>query len=152
MKKDIIEIAQNRKARFNYEILEVFEAGLVLKGTEVKSLRQKMGTIGDAYARIRDGEAWIVGMNISLYDRGNIFNHEPLRERKLLLHKSEIRRLTGKLREKGYTLVPLRLYIKEGKVKVELALARGKALHDKRQTIQKRDADRDMQREIKRYT
>jgi len=152
MKKEIIEIAQNRKARFNYEILEVFEAGLVLKGTEVKSLRQKMGNIGDAYARIRDGEAWLVGMNISLYDRGNQFNHDPLRERKLLLHKSEIRRLTGKLKEKGYTLVPLRLYIREGKVKVELGLGRGKAEHDKRQTIQKRDAERDMQREIKRYT
>ena len=152
MKDEIIEIAQNRKARFNYEIIETFEAGLVLRGTEVKSIRQKQANIAESYARIKNGEAFIVGMNISVYERGNIFNHEPLRERKLLMHKSEIKRLTGKLKEKGYTLVPLRLYFKSGRVKIELALAKGKAVHDKRRTIQKRDMDRDMQREIKRYT
>lgn len=152
MKEDIIEIAQNRKARFNYEIIETFEAGLVLRGTEVKSIRMKHANIADSYAKVKNGEAFLVGMNISLYESGNIFNHEPLRERKLLLHKSEIKRLTGKLKEKGYTLVPLRLYFKSGRVKMELALAKGKAEYDKRRTIQKRDADRDMQREIKRYT
>ncbi len=152
MKDEIIEIARNRKAHFNYEIIEIFEAGLVLRGTEVKSIRQKHVNIAESYARIKNGEAFVVGMNISVYERGNIFNHEPLRERKLLMHKSEIKRLTGKLKEKGYTLVPLRLYFKSGRVKIELALAKGKAVHDKRKTIQKRDMDRDMQREIKRYT
>jgi len=152
MKDEIIEIARNRKAHFNYEIIEIFEAGLVLRGTEVKSIRQKNVNIAESYARIKNGEAFVVGMNISVYERGNIFNHEPLRERKLLMHKSEIKRLTGKLKEKGYTLVPLRLYFKSGRVKIELALAKGKAVHDKRKTIQKRDMDRDMQREIKRYT
>lgn len=152
MKDEITEIARNRKAHFNYEIIEIFEAGLVLRGTEVKSIRQKNVNIAESYARIKNGEAFVVGMNISVYERGNIFNHEPLRERKLLMHKSEIKRLTGKLREKGYTLVPLRLYFKSGRVKIELALAKGKAVHDKRRTIQKRDMDRDMQREIKRFT
>ena len=151
MSDEIIEILRNKKARFEYEILDTFEAGIVLKGTEVKSIRQKHVNIQEAYARIKNGEVFLVGMNISLYEKGNFFNHEPLRERKLLLHKQEIRRLTGKLAERGYTLVPLRMYIKNGKVKIELGLARGKNVHDKRKTIQERDMKRDMQREIKKY-
>jgi len=123
----------------------------VLKGTEVKSIRQKNVNIQESYAYIKDGEVYIIGMNISLYDRGNFFNHEPLRERKLLLHKYEIKKLIGKLNERGYTLVPLRMYIKNGKVKMELGLAKGKNTHDKRRTIQDRDMKRDMQREIKKY-
>ncbi len=151
MADDIIEIVKNKKARFEYEILDTFEAGIVLKGTEVKSIRQKKVSIQESYAKIKNGEVFIVGMNISHYDKGNYFNHDPLRERKLLLHKQEIKRLTGKLAERGFTLVPLRLYIKNGKVKLELGLAKGKNIHDKRKTIQDRDMKRDMQREIKKY-
>ncbi|HNX23101.1 MAG TPA: SsrA-binding protein SmpB [Spirochaetota bacterium] len=151
MSDNIIEILRNKKARFEYEILDTYEAGVVLKGTEVKSIRQKNVNIQESYAYIKNGEVYIIGMNISLYDRGNFFNHEPLRERKLLLHKYEIKKLIGKLNERGYTLVPLRMYIKNGKVKMELGLAKGKNTHDKRRTIQDRDMKRDMQREIKKY-
>ncbi|HOP62581.1 MAG TPA: SsrA-binding protein SmpB [Spirochaetota bacterium] len=151
MSDDIVEIIRNKKARFEYEILDTFEAGIVLKGTEVKSVRQKNVNIQESYARIKNGEVFLVGMNISPYDKGNRFNHDPLRERKLLLHKQEIKRLTGKLAERGFTLVPLRMYMKNGKVKVELGLARGKNVHDKRKTIQERDMKRDMQRDIKKY-
>jgi len=151
MSDDIVEIIRNKKARFEYEILDTFEAGVVLKGTEVKSVRQKNVNIQESYARIKNGEVFLVGMNISPYDKGNRFNHDPLRERKLLLHKQEIKRLTGKLAERGFTLVPLRMYMKNGKVKVELGLARGKNVHDKRKTIQERDMKRDMQRDIKKY-
>jgi len=152
MADHFIDIIKNKKARFNYEIIENFEAGIVLKGTEVKSLRQKKVSIQESYARINDGEVFIVGLTISAYEMGNRYNHEPDRERKLLLHKHEIKRLTGKLKEKGYTLVPLRLYFKNGKVKMELGLGKGKAAYDKRKTIQKRDQDRDMQRDMKNYT
>ena len=145
------EVIKNKKARFEYEIFDTFEAGIVLRGTEVKSVRLKKVNIQDSYARVKNGEVFIVGMNISVYDQGNRFNHEPTQERKLLLHKHEIKRLTGKLQERGYTLVPLKMYFKNGKVKIELGLAKGKALFDKRKTIQKRDLDRDMQREIKKY-
>ncbi len=148
----IQEIIRNKKARFNYEILETFEAGIVLKGTEVKSLRQKKVSIQEAYARITDGEVYIVGLTISHYLQANRFNHEPDRERKLLLHRQEIKRLIGKLKEKGYTLVPLRLYFKNGRAKVEIGLGRGKAKYDKREAIKKRDSDRDMARDLKRYT
>ncbi len=151
MSDDIIEIIRNKKARFNYEILDVFEAGIVLKGTEVKSIRQKRVSIQESYARVINNEVFLVGLNISLYDMGNRFNHEPQRDRKLLLHKQEIKRLIGKLKEKGLTLVPLRMYIKRGKVKVELGLGRGKNVHDKRKTIQERDMKRDLQREMKKY-
>lgn len=151
MPDNVIEILKNKKARFEYEILDTYEAGIVLKGTEVKSIRQKKVNIQESYARIYKGEVYLVGMNISLYEMGNYFNHEPLRERKLLLHKYEIKKLIGKLNERGYTLVPLRMYIKNGKVKLELGLARGKNTHDKRRTIQDRDMKRDMQREIKKY-
>jgi SsrA-binding protein len=146
------DIVVNKKARFEYEILDTFEAGIVLHGTEVKSLRLKNVSIQEAFARIKNNEVFIVGMNISLYEMANRFNHEPLRERKLLMHKHEIKRLTGKLQEKGLTLVPLKLYFKNGKAKVLLGLGKGKAKYDKRKTIQKRDADRDMQRDLKRYT
>ncbi len=152
MSDQYFEIIKNKKARFNYEILETFEAGIVLKGTEVKSLRQKKASIQEAYARIIDGEVYITGLTISLYEQGNRFNHETDRDRKLLLHRREIKRLTGKLKEKGLTLVPLKMYFKNGKVKVELGLGQGKAKYDKRQAIKKRDSDRDMQRDMKRYT
>ncbi len=151
MSDEIIEIIRNKKARFNYEILDVFEAGIVLKGTEVKSIRQKRVSIQESYARVINNEVFLVGLNISLYDMGNRFNHEPQRDRKLLLHRQEIKRLIGKLKEKGLTLVPLRMYIKRGKVKVELGLGRGKNVHDKRKTIQERDMKRDLQREMKKY-
>ena len=151
MTDHFVDIVKNKKARFNYEILETFEAGIVLHGTEVKSLRQKKCSIQESYARIKNEEVYIVGMTISPYEMGNRFNHEPDRERKLLMHKNQIRWLNGKLKEKGYTLVPLRVYFKNGKAKLELGLGRGKALYDKRKTIQKRDLDRDMQRDIKKY-
>ncbi len=151
MSDNIIEILRNKKARFEYEILDTYEAGIALKGTEVKSIRQKKVNIQEAYAYIKNGEVFITGMNISLYEMGNFFNHDPLRDRKLLLHKHEIKRLVGKLNERGYTLVPLKMYIKNGKVKLELGLAKGKNVHDKRRTIQDRDMKRDMQREIKKY-
>lgn len=151
MSDEITDIVRNKKARFEYEILDTFEAGLVLKGTEVKSIRQKKVSIQEAYARIKNGEVFIVGMNVSVYEMGNRFNHEPLRERKLLMHRQEIKRLTGKLNEKGYTLVPLSLYFKNGRVKVQLGLARGKSTYDKKRTIQERDLKRDMQRDIKKY-
>lgn len=152
MSDQVLEIIKNKKARFQYEILEEFEAGIVLKGTEVKSIRQKKVSIQEAYARIIDGEVFITGMTITPYEMGNRFNHEPVRDRKLLLHKREIKRIIGKLNEKGYTLVPMRMYMRNGKVKIQLGLGRGKTLHDKRKTIQNRDMDRDMQREMKRYT
>ena len=145
------EIVNNKKARFNYEILDTYEAGIVLKGTEVKSVRLKKVSIQESYAIIKKGEAYIIGMNIAQYDMGNRYNHDPLRDRKLLLHKQEIKRLTGKLQERGLTLIPLKLYFKNGKVKVLLGLGKGKAKYDKRKTIQKRDIERDMQRDIKRY-
>jgi len=149
MSDQIQDIIQNKKARFEYEILETFEVGIVLAGTEVKSIRNKKVSIIDAWAKIRDGEAWLVGMNVALYEMGNRFNHDPERERKLLLHKQEIKRLTGKLKEKGLTLIALKVYFKNGKVKLLLGLAKGKAQYDKRKTIQKREADRELQRTMK---
>ena len=146
-----IEIIKNKKARFNYEIVDTFEAGIVLIGTEVKSLRQKKVSIQESYGKIINNEIYIVGLNIAQYEMGNRFNHEPTRERKLLLHRHEIKRLTGKLKEKGFTLVPLKMYFKNGKVKVQLGLGKGKAQYDKRKDIQKRDVERDMQREMKKY-
>jgi SsrA-binding protein len=142
-------IVDNRRARHDYELLERFEAGLVLTGTEVKSLRQGRVTLGQAFADLRDGELWLVGAEIATYDQGNIANHEPVRDRKLLLHRSELSSLYGKVREKGLTLVPTRMYWKDGRVKVELALARGKQTIDKRRDIAKREADRAIQRALK---
>ena len=142
-------IAENRRARHDYHLLDRFEAGLVLTGTEVKSLREGRATLARAYADVRDGEAWLVGAHISTYDQGNIANHDPDRDRKLLLHRKEIASLIGKVRERGFTLVPTRLYFKDGRVKVELALARGKETRDKRRDIARRDADRQIERALK---
>ena len=142
-------IVDNRRARYDYELLERFEAGLVLTGTEVKSLRQGRVSLGQAFADLRDGELWLVGAEIATYDQGNIANHEPARDRKLLLHRSELASLYGKVREKGLTLVPTRMYWKDGRAKVELALARGKQTIDKRRDIAKREANRAIQRALK---
>jgi len=142
-------IADNRKARFHYEIGEVFEAGIVLTGTEVKSLRQGHVQLGHAYADVRDGEIWLVGATIADYAQGSVGAHAPERDRKLLLHRGEIEELSSKVREKGLTLVPTRLYFKDGRVKVELAVARGKERVDKRRTIAERDAQRQMERALK---
>ena len=142
-------IADNRRARHDYHLLERLEAGLVLTGTEVKSLRDGRASLAQSFAEVRDGEAWLVGANISTYDQGNIANHDPDRPRKLLLHRREIDRLLGQTRERGLTLVPTRLYFKDGRVKVELALARGKEQRDKRRDLAKREADRDMERALK---
>jgi len=142
-------IAENRRARHDYQLVERFEAGIALTGTEVKSLRDGRAVLAGAYADIRDGEAWLHGAEISVYENGNRANHEPTRSRKLLLHRREIDRLYGQIREKGLTLVPTRLYFKDGRVKVELALARGKDVRDKRRTIADRDAKRQMERALK---
>jgi SsrA-binding protein len=143
-------IAQNRKARHNYEIEEAVEAGLMLMGTEVKSCREGRANLADSYATIRDGEAWLLGCHISPYSHGNRANHDPVRPRKLLLHRKELERLGIKVAQEGRTLVPLRLYFKHGLVKVEIAVARGKRLYDKRAGEAKRAAERSMQRELGR--
>lgn len=142
-------ITVNRKARHEYHILQTYEAGIVLVGTEVKALREGKANLVDSYATIKNGEVWLVGAHISEYKQGNINNHNPTRDRKLLLNKSEIRKLIGKTKEKGLTLIPLRLYFKKGRVKVELALAKGKKSYDKRETIAKRDFQREQERRIK---
>jgi SsrA-binding protein len=142
-------IVDNRRARHDYHLLDRVEAGLVLTGTEVKSLREGRASLGNAYADVRDGELWLVGSEISVYDQGNIANHEPNRDRKLLLHRGEIDSLAGKVRERGLTLVPTRLYFKDGRAKVELALARGKDVRDKRSDIARRDAERQIERALK---
>jgi SsrA-binding protein len=139
-------IAENRKARFNYFIEDEFEAGLVLKGTEVKSLRLGRANLKDAYARIENGEVFVYQMHISHYPFAYYGNHDPLRIRKLLLHKREIKRLYGKVNEKGFTLIPLKIYFKGGKAKMTLALAKGKRKYDKREAIRRRDEKRDMER------
>jgi SsrA-binding protein len=142
-------IAENRRARYDYELLERFEAGIALVGTEVKSLRDGRVTLAHAYADVRDNEVWLVGAEISEYAQGNIANHDPTRDRKLLLKRAEISDLVGKVREKGQTIVPTRLYFKDGKVKIEVALARGKEKGDKRRTIVDRDAKRQIDRALK---
>jgi SsrA-binding protein len=142
-------ITENRRARHDYHLLERVEAGVQLTGTEVKSLRAGGAQLGQAYAEIRDGEAWLVGASIAEYVQGNLQNHRPERDRKLLLHRREIDSLAGKVGEKGLTLVPTRLYFKDGRVKVELALARGKERIDKRRDLAERDARRQIERELK---
>lgn len=142
-------IATNRKARHDYEVLDTMEAGLVLTGTEVKALRAGKANLKDSYARITRGEVYLINMHISPYSHGTYNNHDPLRERKLLLHKKEIRKLIGKVENTGLTLVPLKLYFKRGKAKVQLALAKGKKIHDKRQSIAKRDADLEIRRQLR---
>jgi SsrA-binding protein len=137
-------IANNRRARHEYEILETIEAGLVLRGTEVKSLRDGQVNFKDSYATIRNSEGWLLGCHISPYSHGTDANHDPERDRKLLLNRREIERLVGKIAERGLTLVPLRLYFRNGRVKIELGLARGKKLHDKRSTLREREVRREM--------
>lgn len=134
-------LATNRKARHDYFIDKVYEVGIVLKGTEVKSIRKGSVNLKDSYASVKDGEVFVEGMHISPFEQGNIFNVDPLRKRKLLLHKSEIRKIEREISQKGYTLVPLSLYLVKGRVKMELGLARGKKLYDKRDTLAKRDSD-----------
>jgi SsrA-binding protein len=142
-------IATNRRARFEYEVLERVEAGLVLVGPEVKSLRAGKASLGDAYAIVRRGEAWLQNCHISPYDPAARENPEPRRERKLLLHRKEIQRLAGKLQERGLTMVPLKLYFKDGRAKVELALVRGKRRYDKRESIRERETQRDLARRMR---
>lgn len=142
-------ICVNRRARFNYFIDETYEAGLVLVGSEVKSLRDGKANLTDSYAQIRKGEAFLVNAHISPYPGANQFNHEPKRTRKLLLHGREIERLTGKTQERGFTLVALRLYFKNGRAKVEIGLGRGKKLYDKRETLKRKMAEREVERSIK---
>jgi len=139
-------ISKNRKARHDYDIEETYEAGIVLTGTEVKSVRNARVNLKDSYARIDNNEIFLYNMHISPYEQGNRFNHEPLRIRKLLMHKMEISRLYGKIKEKGYALIPLKIYLTKGLVKIELGLARGKKLYDKRRDIAERDSNREMER------
>ena len=139
-------IAENRKARHEYFVKETYEAGLVLTGTEVKSIRAGKVNLKESFIRIDNGEAFVYQMHISPYEQGNRFNHDPLRERKLLLHKSEINKLFGTTREKGLSLIPLKLYFVKGRVKMELALAQGKKLHDKRATIAEKTAKREIEK------
>jgi SsrA-binding protein len=142
----------NRKARFEYEILETFESGLVLTGTEVKSLRLGQGSIAESFVRVRNEEAWLLGAFIAPYEQAGKQNHEPTRTRKLLLHRREIHRLMGKVQEKGLTIIPIKLYFcKRGLAKLEIGLARGKTLHDKRDQIRKRDMDRQVARDLRKY-
>ncbi len=141
-------VVANRRARHDYHLEETYEAGLQLLGSEVKSLRAGRASLQDAYAKVRGGEVWLVNMHIAPYEQAGPFNHDPLRPRKLLLHRSEIRRLVGKVKERGYTLIPLRVYFRRGLAKVELALARGKKQYDKRADIRKREAQRQIARAL----
>jgi len=149
----IKRVAENRKARHDYFIDATFEAGIALVGTEVKSIRDGRINLRDSYVEVTGSahapELFLIGAHISPYDRGNIWNHDPLRPRKLLLHRHEIERIAGKVRERGYTVVPTRVYFKEGRAKVEIGLARGKKLHDKRHDIAERDAKRDIERALR---
>ena len=142
-------VANNKKAYHDYFVDEKYEAGLVLHGTEVKSLRMGKCSIKEAFIRVENGEVWVYGMHISPYEMGNIFNKDPLRPKKLLLHKYEINKLLGKIKEKGFTLVPLQVYFKDGKAKIEMGLCRGKKMYDKRQDIAKKDQRREAEKEFK---
>ncbi len=147
--EEIVPIARNKRARHDYEILETWECGLVLTGTEVKALRDGKAQITDAYGIVKDGEVWLLNAHISPYERGNIWNHEPTRTRKLLLHQKEIRQLIGAVERKGLTLVALDLYFKHGRAKLKLGLGRGKKLHDKRADLKERDDAREVQRALR---
>ncbi|MFI3171289.1 MAG: SsrA-binding protein SmpB [Eubacteriales bacterium] len=149
VKTGIKLIANNKKAYHEYFILDTFEAGIALHGTEVKSLRMGKGSIKESFIRIENGEVFVYGMHISPYEKGNIFNKDPLRPRKLLMHKAEINKLTGKINEQGVTIVPLKIYFKDALVKVEIGLAKGKKLYDKRESIAKKDQQREAQRDFK---
>ncbi|MEB3279871.1 MAG: SsrA-binding protein SmpB [Lyngbya sp.] len=144
-------ITDNRKARYLYELLETYQAGIELQGTEVKSIRAGRVNMQDGYALVRNGEAWLINVHISPYETSAYFNHEPRRTRKLLLHRKEINKLIGLVEQKGLTLVPTKMYFKNGLVKVEIAVGRGKKLHDKRETMKQRDDQRQMQRAMKQY-
>ncbi|MBP5976738.1 SsrA-binding protein SmpB [Brasilonema sp. CT11] len=145
-------VTDNRQARYLYEILETYEAGIELTGTEVKSIRAGKANLQDGYALIRDGQAWLLNAHISPYNAsGQYFNHEPRRTRRLLLHREEIRKLIGKVEQQGLTLIPLKMYLKRGWVKITIALAKGKKIHDKREDIKRRQDQRDMQRAMKNY-
>lgn len=148
-KEEMKLVANNKKAYHDYFIEEKYEAGLVLRGTEVKSLRMGKCSIKEAFIRIENGEVYAYGMHISPYEKGNIFNKDPLRPKKLLLHKQQIRKLIGSSAEKGYTLVPLQVYFRDGRAKIEIGLARGKKLYDKRQDIAKKDQRREAEKELK---
>lgn len=139
----------NRKARYDYELLDKYEAGIVLTGTEIKSLRNGSANLKDSYAIIKNGEAFLLNMHISEYKQGNQFNHDETRTRKLLLHKNEIKKINDKISIKGLTLVPVKLYFKEGKAKIELAIARGKHTYDKKETIKQRDIEREVKKSLK---
>ena len=149
-KTDAVKIAcENRKARHDYFIHETYEAGIELRGTEVKSLRGGRANLKDSYAEVKDGEIWVEHMHISPYEQGNIFNHDPLRRRRLLMHKKEILKLFGKTREKGFTLIPLKIYFRNGRAKMELALASGKHNYDKRDALAEKSAKRDIERALR---
>lgn len=145
-------LARNRRAFHEYIVDEKLEVGIALQGTEVKSMRAGSFSFSDSYARVRQQELWLIGLHISEYSHGNLFNHEPLRDRKLLAHAEEIDRLRRRVEEKGFTLVPLEFYLKQGKVKLELGICRGKKLHDKRETLKQKAQQRDMDREMRGYT
>jgi SsrA-binding protein len=149
IKKGIKPVAQNRKARHEYFIEDTYECGIALAGTEVKSIRAGKVNLKDSYAQVKNGEAFLIGMHISPYEQGNRFNADPFRNRKLLLHKSEIRKLLSLSQTDGYSLIPLQLYLKDGRVKVELSVAKGKKLYDKRHDIAERDVKRDMERDMR---
>lgn len=144
-------LAQNRKARHDYEIIDTYEAGMVLKGTEIKSIRRGKMNIQDGFISIYGGQAWLKNVHISLYDHGNLFNHDPLRERKLLLHKKQINDLQQAIKERGMTLVPLKVYLVRGRAKILIGLARGKNLYDKRHALKEKQANRDIERALKNY-
>ena len=149
--KGIKPLVQNRRARHDDFVEETYECGMELKGTEVKSIRQGRANLKESYARVRDGEVFVDGMHISPYEQGSIFNTDPLRPKRLLLHKSEIRKLQGQVSRQGYTLIPLQLYLKDGRVKLELGVCRGKQLHDKRDAIAEADAMRDIERAMRNH-
>lgn len=145
-------VATNRKAFHNYHVQESVEAGIVLSGTEIKSIRDGRISLGDAYVKLEKGELWLVNVHIARYEAAGITSHEPRRPRKLLLHRKEIEGLIGKMQERGFTLVPIRVYIKDSRAKVEVALARGKKLYDKREAITRRETERELGRTLKRHT
>ena len=143
-------LAQNRRARFEYEILKTYEVGIELKGTEVKSIREGKINLSESYCRVTElMEGWLMQFHISPYDFGNRHNHDPVRPRRLLLHKGELRRLYGQIREAGLTIVPLKVYLKKGLIKLEIALVKGKKIHDKRETLKKKEVNREMERALK---
>lgn len=145
-------VSDNRQVRFLYEILEIYEAGIELKGTEVKSIREGRANLRDGYVLIRNGEAWLINVHVSPYQTASLyFNHDPRRSRKLLLHRDQIRKLIGKVEQKGLTIVPTKMYLKKGLVKVEIALVRGKQLHDKRESLKERAQKREIERALKQY-